>query len=190
MSAFEIIKGSRVFFGCAGETHRPEKMAKFTHVVNCESTQTSSSQAAWAKNFLFLRSFDDDDFPILDTHFETLRDYIDTALCDPSAAVFIHCRMGINRSAALAIAYAAHISGRPAAELIQETRRRIRRLILLNENFVAQLTARWPAAVPITLSALTPVPESVTVAQSVPPTASPAVPNPPAYTSATPRPYP
>lgn len=185
MSAFEIIKGSRVFFGSAGETHRPEKMAKFTHVVNCESTQTSSSQAAWAKNFLFLRSFDDK-FPILDTHFETLRIYIDEALCDPSAAVFIHCRMGINRSATLAIAYAAHISGRPAAELIPEIRRRIRRAILTNEHFVAQLTARWPT-VP---SAPARVPESGVAAQSVLPTALPGAPNPPVCTSATLHPYP
>jgi predicted protein tyrosine phosphatase len=185
MSAFEIIKGSRVFFGSAGETHRPEKMARFTHVVNCESTQTSSSQAAWAKNFLFLRSFDDDTFPILDTHFERLRNYIDEALCDPVACVYIHCRMGINRSAALAVAYAAHISGRPAAELIQETRLRVRRLILLNDHFVAQLTARWP----IVPSAPARVPESGVAAQSVRPTASPAVPNPLACTTATPRPY-
>ena len=84
-------------------------MLRFTHVVNCESSMHSTSYAAQAKHFLFLRSDDYEHFPILERHFDHLCRYIDCALRDPDAAVYIHCVMGMNRSAALAIAYAAQI---------------------------------------------------------------------------------
>lgn len=137
----------RVFFGGAGITHNPKAMlrASITHVVNCESSYASTSYAAQARNFLFLKSYDDEDWPILDTHFATLQAYVDAALAsDPSANVLIHCYMGWNRSAALAIAYACTRTGRAAAPLIEEVRAASGSLILTNAGFVAQLEARFP----------------------------------------------
>lgn len=96
------------------------------------------------RHFLFLKSYDEETFPILDTHFPTLLRYIQEALRDPQAAVYIHCYAGINRSATLAIAYACHLTGRPAADLIEEVRRGTGRLVVANEGFQRQLIGRWP----------------------------------------------
>lgn len=137
----------RVFFGGAGITHNPKAMLRsgITHVVNCESSYASTSYAARSMNFLFLKSYDDEDWPILDTHFAALQTYVDAALAsDPNARVLIHCLMGWNRSAALAIAYACSRTGRPAALVIEEARAASGSPILTNAGFVAQLQTRFP----------------------------------------------
>lgn len=137
----------RVYFGGAGITHNPNVMLRtgITHVVNCESSYSSTSYAAQALNFLFLKSYDDEDWPILDTHLDRLCSYVDTALAaDPAAKVLIHCFMGWNRSAALAIAYACTRTGKAAAAVIEEVRRASAAPILTNAGFVSQLCARFP----------------------------------------------
>lgn len=143
---FEIVPGSRVWFGGAGPTHDPALLRPFTHVVNCESCFTSSSREAQMRHFLFLKSYDEETFPLIDTHFPTLLRYIQEALQNPATAVYIHCYAGINRSATLAIAYACHLTGRPASDLIAEVRRATGRMVVENEGFERQLTARWPLA--------------------------------------------
>lgn len=96
------------------------------------------------RHFLFLRSLDEETFPILDTHFPTLLRYIHEALADkPSNAVYIHCYAGINRSATLVIAYACHITKKPAAPLVSEVRRATGRHVVENEGFYHQLITRW-----------------------------------------------
>lgn len=143
---YEIVSGSRVWFGGAGPTHDPILLRPFTHVVNCESSFTSSSRDAQMRHFLFLRSYDEEDFPILELHFLRLRHYIQQALQDPATAVYIHCYAGINRSATLAIAYACHITGRPATDLIEEVRKGTGRMVVENEGFYTQLTTQYPHA--------------------------------------------
>jgi len=143
---YEIVPGSRVWFGGAGPTHVPDLLRPFTHVVNCESSFTSSSRDAQMRHFLFLRSYDEEDFPILELHFLTLNRYIQQALQNPASAVYIHCYAGINRSATLAIAYACHTTGRPAADLIEEVRRTTGRMVVENEGFYTQLTTQYPPA--------------------------------------------
>jgi hypothetical protein len=92
-------------------------------------------------NFLFLKSYDNEDWPILETHFATLKAYVDAALAsDPSARVL----MGWNRSAALAIAYACDTTGRAASTVIEEARAASGSPILTNLGFVAQLQERFP----------------------------------------------
>lgn len=142
-TAYKII--DRVFFGPASTTFHAESMASFTHIVNCDSTVESTCIDIPAKQFLFLRSYDDN-FPMLDLHFDRLCHYIDDALKDPAAAVYIHCRQGINRSAALAVAYACRATGEPASTLISRTRMESKRLILTNKDFEAQLQNRFPSA--------------------------------------------
>ena len=84
--AYEIVP--RVWFGPAGITWRPEEISKFTHIINCDSTRWSTN--IWARDnrkFLHLWSDDDESFRILDTHFETLRSFVDDAMTEPVAGV-------------------------------------------------------------------------------------------------------
>jgi protein-tyrosine phosphatase len=139
---FEI--APRVFFGPAGATHRAEFMTTITHVVNCDSSYSSTSFGGQAKHFLFLKSYDEETYPILDEHLEPLCKYIDRALQNPDARVYIHCYMGINRSAALAIGYACNRLRRPARIVIDEARKATNRLLLTNQGFEEQLKHRFP----------------------------------------------
>jgi predicted protein tyrosine phosphatase len=139
---FEI--APRVWFGPAGATHRAEFMTTITHVINCDSSYGSTSYGAQAKHFLFLKSYDEETYPILEEHFERLCIYVDRALQDPDARVYIHCYMGINRSAALAIAYACRHYNKPAREVIDSARKATNRLLLTNQGFEEQLKQRFP----------------------------------------------
>jgi predicted protein tyrosine phosphatase len=141
---YEIVP--RVWFGPAIATERYP--TRFTHIINCEEDPRSTSAAArnhiGAEGFLFLASEDDDNFPIMDKHFAIATAFIDTALqSSPTANVYIHCVMGINRSGALAVAYAAQKTRTDLDELIALTRRRSHRLILTNQGFYRQLQQRY-----------------------------------------------
>lgn len=119
-------------------------MSSFTHVVNCDSVPTSTGPPGRAKCFLFLKSDDSETFPILNRHYPTLRTFIDDALAsDPKARVYIHCHAGVNRSAALACAYACDVLCESAAPLVEHVRRATRRLILTNEAFYRALCQRF-----------------------------------------------
>lgn len=139
---YEIVP--RVWFGPAQATLR--NPTRFTHIINCETDPHSTSVVArnhvGPDRFLFLESEDADEFPILDTHLQTMTEFIDNAIrSDPTANVYIHCVMGINRSGALAVAYAITHHPYPIelTELIALTRRRSHRLILTNQGFLRQL---------------------------------------------------
>lgn len=133
----------RVWFGSARNTWLPYVMSKFTHIVNCDSSKDSTGPLGRQKNFLFLESFDEPSFPILKRHYGTMRSFIDDALCDPKASVYIHCFAGVNRSGALAVAYACDILNLPAPEVVHHVRRGTNRLILTNDGFMAQLVERF-----------------------------------------------
>lgn len=135
-----------VWFGSAGVTHT--EPTRFTHIFNVESSPNSTANAAiqhiGLRNFYHYPCDDADEFPILDTYLDRLCATIATILRDqPDAAIYIHCVMGINRSAALAIGYACEVHGHDPAELIGVMRSKSRRLILLNKGFVTQLYARF-----------------------------------------------
>ena len=136
---FEV--APRVWFGSARNTWLPDVMSKFTHIINCDSNKNSTGP--FVGNFLFLESFDEPSFPILKRHYGTMRSFIDDALCDPKASVYIHCFAGVNRSGALAVAYACDILGLHATEVVGHVRRGTNRLILTNDGFMAQLVERF-----------------------------------------------
>jgi protein-tyrosine phosphatase len=133
----------RVWFGPAEVTFR--EPTRFTHIVNCEATPSATSNAAFLhigpRHFCFLKSYDEDEFPILIRHLQPLTTFVDDALTDPSATVLIHCFAGQNRSATLAIAYAAQKTETPATTMVHQIRTRYRRLIVTNDGFYAQLSA-------------------------------------------------
>jgi protein-tyrosine phosphatase len=133
----------QVWFGSAQHTWSPISMEIFTHVVNCDSRPDSSGPLAQTKTFLHLPCEDDPAFTILDTHFATLCAFVDAVRADPAAKVYIHCHAGINRSAALAVAYSCRHYGLPAAQVIRDIRQKYRRYILTNEGFERQLLERF-----------------------------------------------
>jgi protein-tyrosine phosphatase len=135
----------RVFFGDAGFTHQPE-ISAFTHIVNCDSRRESTGTWARAeRTVLWLQSFDEPDYPILSRHLGTMTTFIDDALADPKARVYIHCLAGINRSATLAIAYACSKTGAAAGDLLPILRLRTERLLVANHGFEEQLRQRYPS---------------------------------------------
>lgn len=137
MSAYEIVP--RVWFGAAEHTYNPEFMLQITHIVNVDDTPTSTN--IWARNgrqFLHLPCEDNHSFPMLQTHSESLFEFIGRALSSPDTQVFIHCYMGLNRSATLAVAYAAHTTQVPAHDIIAKIRSDSRP-ILTNTVFETQL---------------------------------------------------
>ena len=142
--AYEVMP--RVFFGPSGVTFRPEDIAPFTHIINCSDCRAYTNM--WAidgRGFLYLESQDVDDFPILERHFAQFVEFIDAAVEDPDASVYIHCLMGLNRSACLAVAYACLRGGRGLHELVTELRGREGHT-LTNPGFCQQLMDRFPLA--------------------------------------------
>ena len=133
----------RVWFGSARNTWLPDVMSKFTHIVNCDSSKDSTGPLGQAKNFLFLESFDEPTFQILKRHYDPMKSFINDALRNQTAAVYIHCFAGINRSGALAVAYACDTLNLPAPEVVHHVRRGTNRLILTNDGFMTQLVERF-----------------------------------------------
>jgi protein-tyrosine phosphatase len=131
----------RVFFGPASSTYDTNILKNFTHIINCDSYSSSTSTQGQLKKFLFLPSEDNEEFKILDKHFTTLFHFIEKALQDPNAKVFIHCYMGWNRSACLAVAYSWYLqhTSKSMNQVIEETRGKVKRDLLTNEDFVKQL---------------------------------------------------
>jgi protein-tyrosine phosphatase len=131
----------RVFFGPASTTFYPNKLKHFTHIVNCDSYSSSTSTAGQLKQFLFLPSEDNEEFLILNKHFTPLFHFIQEALQNPSSNVYIHCYMGWNRSACLAIAYAWYVqqTSKSMKQVLQEVKEKCKRDILTNDDFVKQL---------------------------------------------------
>jgi hypothetical protein len=146
----------RVFFGDAGFTHRPD-IIEFTHIVNCDSRRESTGSWVRAeRSVLWLDSFDEPDFPILEKHLGSMTAFIDSALADPNARIYIHCLAGINRSATLAIAYACSKTGAAAGDLLPILRSRTGRLLVANPGFEEQLRSAYPMATTANLTAMTP----------------------------------
>lgn len=134
----------RVFFGPVSTTFNSNNLKHITHIVNCDTYISSTSEAGQLKQFLFLPSEDNEEFQILEEHFKPLFHFIQRALQNPTSTIYIHCYMGWNRSACLAITYAwfnEHLSStsKTMKQMIEETKKKLKRNILTNEDFVEQM---------------------------------------------------
>ena len=70
----------RVFFGPASTTFNSNNLKYITHIVNCDSYISSTSEAGQLKRFLFLPSEDNEEFQIIEEHFNPLFEFIQQAL--------------------------------------------------------------------------------------------------------------
>lgn len=83
-----------------------------THVVNCADAVSSYAKRVTGttaiREVLVLEAEDDREYMILDKHLDDVVRFCDDAFRGDSAAkILIHCMAGVNRSATLALAYAA-----------------------------------------------------------------------------------
>jgi Dual specificity phosphatase, catalytic domain len=134
----------RVFFGNEDFTETIECQATMTHILNVTddefSTHTNSRDVC---EFLHLYTEDNYAYPIMEKIWPESRDFIDKALHENEVnKVYIHCHMGINRSACIAVAYTAYKTKRPILDIIGEVRKS-GVYILSNQGFIDRLYMQY-----------------------------------------------
>ena len=112
-----------------------------THIVNCADEEACP---LWARSFLkerysCMNAQDTLETDIIRDFYPKFEETMDRYLRDPRCRkVYVHCQAGMNRSAALAIAYVHRRFGIPMMKLIESTVRQ-RPCILTNTSFQRQL---------------------------------------------------
>jgi hypothetical protein len=121
-----------------------------THVVNCAEplgSYVSRIASTRVRDVIVLNAHDDLGYMILDHHLDDVLRFCDRAYTnDSNTRILIHCMAGVNRSATLALAYAASTSS------VQSNQSRLERfadvfvhvmkqrpIILTNDDFYNQL---------------------------------------------------
>jgi len=120
------------------------KRAGITHIINCvEDTRQykhayKTGAEFYGEEFKYLgfMSQDDESYPIL-VHFEDVYSFIEDAR-ESNGKCLIHCMAGVNRSAALCVAYLMVHQSMGAISAV-ETVLNARGMILTNAGFVKQL---------------------------------------------------
>lgn len=136
----------RIWFGGEAYTHSPECHLNITHILNvcCEETATAKEARETAIECLWIYNRDEPEWPILGGRFKDAVAFLDRVLSEsPHYRVYIHCHEGINRSAAVAIAYRCGKTGESAASILAEVRATGRR-VLTNDGFEAALLHQIP----------------------------------------------
>lgn len=109
-----------------------------THVINCAETSVKTGQNYYGDSFTYMgfKASDNNEYDIM-KHFGDVYNFIENAR-KSEGKVFIHCVAGVNRSAALTVAYCMKfldLSPVLAAQYVKN----IRPQILTNDNFRRQL---------------------------------------------------
>ena len=130
----------RVFFGDEDFTETMECQATMTHILNVTDDEYSTHKNSRdVCEFLHVYAEDKHDYPIMDKIWPLSRDFIDKALHENLMnRVYIHCHMGINRSACIAVAYTAYKTRRRVLDIIGEVRNN-GVYILNNQGFIDRL---------------------------------------------------
>eukprot|EP00747_Dinoflagellata_sp_TGD_P169661 gnl/TRDRNA2_/TRDRNA2_199210_c0_seq1.p1 gnl/TRDRNA2_/TRDRNA2_199210_c0~~gnl/TRDRNA2_/TRDRNA2_199210_c0_seq1.p1 ORF type:complete len:277 (-),score=54.40 gnl/TRDRNA2_/TRDRNA2_199210_c0_seq1:17-847(-) len=113
-----------------------------THILNCCEPWCADGPNFSALQYSGFRAVDESFYPLLDRHYDESRRLLDRARADAGskARCLVHCAMGVNRSAAIVVAYlvdAVDMDLLSAVELVKKRRG----CILGNESFRAQLVA-------------------------------------------------
>ena len=98
------------------------KRLGLTHVLDCADREPIEAYDAAGVEHLLLGAQDNTSYPLLKTHSAQAAAFLRPAL-DGGGAVLVHCEQGINRSAAIAIAFLLGGDGATA----RRRRRRLRR---------------------------------------------------------------
>jgi protein-tyrosine phosphatase len=143
----DVMGDGRIWIGSAGDALNIQWLLdqNITHVVNCGPALSSYARRIARTNVrevLVLEAEDDEDYPIF-KHFDVVSQFCSSVLNDQTSRVLFHCIAGINRSAALALAYATTLSTEGSrletlAQLLVNVRSQ-RPVILTNEGFYNQL---------------------------------------------------
>ena len=134
-----------VYIGGKNDARSPTllKCYGITHVLNCAAEpnyEVGFDESPYSKNtglhYCAFEARDNDEYPIL-MHFLKAKEFIDGAKVN-GGKVLVHCEMGINRSAAICVAYILVDEKLTLLEVIKRVKRQ-RRVILLNEGFQKRL---------------------------------------------------
>lgn len=108
-------------------------------IVNCASGSVLTSHDFYDDDFAYVE-FEAEDMPgydLLGNHFDETRKFLDDCAQSDRKAL-VHCAAGINRSAALVVAYLMVTQNRKLIDAVDHCFAR-RPIILCNEGFVEQL---------------------------------------------------
>lgn len=133
-----------VYIGGRHDARSPTllKVYGITHVLNCaaepdyERDCASPYSPASGLRYMEFEGRDNDGYPIL-THYGKAKEFMDEAR-EEGGKVLVHCEMGINRSAAICVAYILEDEQLPLLDVVKRVKRE-RRVILVNEGFQRQL---------------------------------------------------
>jgi predicted protein tyrosine phosphatase len=123
-----------------------------THVINCAEAIPNYEKNVVGNTKIrkvwVLDAKDDPDYPILENHLADVDQFLKEAFYEPDGRALIHCRAGMNRSPALAIAASANLFPSPINTrlsrfvMFYETVAKQRPFVLENEGFYQQLL-KW-----------------------------------------------
>jgi hypothetical protein len=122
---------------------------RITHVLNCAGKPRDYSQQPVDRPsgpydeketgvlaYRQIEARDTEDYPIL-MHFESAQEFIDSAAACGGRAL-VHCEMGVNRSAALCVAYLVQRTQMPLMHVLRLVKIE-RAVLLVNDGFRRQL---------------------------------------------------
>ncbi len=135
---FEVI--DRVWFGSCDATNKSYYASFFTHIVNCAEEEDCFWIREFMDGYICLNADDQSDYPIIKRHLDDVIAFVDKALENSKAVVYIHCFAGQNRSATIAIAYASYKTGDNPMEILARLQEH-RPNIVANPGFYDQLVA-------------------------------------------------
>ena len=113
------------------------KRLGLTHVLDCADREPIEAYDAAGVEHLLLGAQDNTSYPLLKTHSAQAAAFLRPAL-DGGGAVLVHCEQGINRSAAIAIAFLLEWRMEPLLDVVAHAFA-ARPIILQNQGFVTQL---------------------------------------------------
>lgn len=144
----DVLGDGRIWIGSMFDAVNTEwlRLKGITHVLNCAHQVASYAKrvtgCTYIREILVLEADDKEDYMILDKHLDDVVRFCDAAFRDSDSKILFHCMAGVNRSATLALAYAAQIGLESRIENLADAFVRVMRqrpIILTNGSFYNQL---------------------------------------------------